>query len=255
MSNTTYSTPDGNVTLHLADALDFLPTLPANSVDALVCDPPYSSGGAFRGDRMASTTDKYCQTGQKTYQASFSGDNRDQRGFLYWYDLWLRRCRNALKPGAPACLFSDWRQLPATTDAFQAAGLVWRGIAVWAKPGARPQMGRFRAGAEYIVWGSNGPMPARTDVGVLPGVFTHPVLQREKVHQTGKPLALMADIVRICPPGGLILDPFAGSGSTAIACLRTGRRFIGCEADPHYFQVAAARIEAELVAGMANAAA
>jgi site-specific DNA-methyltransferase (adenine-specific) len=107
-------------------------------------------------------------------------------------------------------------------------------------------MGRFRAAAEFIVWGSNGPMPQRTDVGVLPGAFTYPILRTEKLHQTGKPLDLMADVVKICPPGGTVLDCFAGSASTAIGCIRTGRRFIGFEVDAGYFDIAAKRIDAAI---------
>ena len=55
-----------------------------------------------------------------------------------WATLWLSECWRLAKPGAPALVFSDWRQLPAMTDAVQAAGFEWRGIVVWHKPNARP---------------------------------------------------------------------------------------------------------------------
>ncbi|WP_051091825.1 site-specific DNA-methyltransferase [Methylosarcina fibrata] len=50
-----------------------------------------------------------------------------------------------------------------------------------------------------------------------------------KVHITQKPESLMAEIIRICPPGGLIFDPFMGSGTTGVSALKSGRKFIGCE--------------------------
>ena len=61
-------------------------------------------------------------------------------------------------------MFIDWRQLPAATDALQWAGWIWQGTAVWDKGNSRPQKGRFRQQAEYIVWGSNGDMPISRDV-------------------------------------------------------------------------------------------
>lgn len=74
---------------------------------------------------------------------------------------------------APVCMFIDWRQLPAATDALQWAGWIWRGTAVWDKGNSRPQKGRFRQQAEYIVWGSNGDMPISRPVPCLPGVFKY----------------------------------------------------------------------------------
>ena len=242
-----YTSPDGAVVLYHADAMDVLPQLAPASIDAVVTDPPYCSGGMHRGDRIKSTRDKYMQSGQKTYHADFQGDARDGRSFAMWCDWWLRLCRRASKPGSPTCIFSDWRQVPTITDVVQTAGWVWRGIIAWNKTErVRPQLGRFRAQCEYIVWGSNGPMAINKDMGPLPGVYTYPVIPAEKQHQTGKPAALMADIVRICPPGGTILDPFAGSASTAIGAIRQGRKFIGCEMDAGYFEIAVKRIEAEI---------
>lgn len=244
-----YVSPCGSAIIWHADALDVLAQLQPLTINATITDPPYSSGGAFRGDRMQSTADKYEQSGQRLKRRDFTGDNRDQRSFAYWCDLWLRRCRDISTPGAPICAFADWRQLPTLTDAVQAAGFVWRGVTVWDKTeGARPQMGRFRAQAEYIAWGSNGPMPADPSVGVLPGVYRFPVLQRDKHHLTGKPSDLMTNIVRICRPNGVVLDPFMGSGSTAVGCIRAGRKFIGCDVDPDNVAITIERVEKELAA-------
>jgi site-specific DNA-methyltransferase (adenine-specific) len=66
---------------------------------------------------------------------------------------------------------------------------------------------------------------------------------RRNTHPTVKPVALMRWLVRLgCPPEGLVLDPFAGSGSTGIGCLAEGRRFIGLEREPEYVAIARARL-------------
>ena len=232
--------------LRRGEALWELRTLEAQSVDAIITDPPYSSGGFTRGDRMAKPGKKYEQTGLKQPRAEFAGDNRDQRSFAYWCALWLAECLRVAKPGAPIAIFTDWRQLPSTTDALQAGGWIWRGIVPWDKTeGVRPQMGRFSAQAEYIVWGSAGPMAERPDVGCLPGVIRKSVERnRDKHAMTGKPTAVMQQIVRICSPGGLVLDPFTGSGTTGVAALLEGRRFLGIEVDEAQEATARERLEA-----------
>jgi len=67
--------------------------------------------------------------------------------------------------------------------------------------------------------------------------------QRRNVHPTVKPISLMRWLVRlITPPGGVVLDPFTGSGSTGVAAVLEGARFIGCELSAEYAQLARARI-------------
>lgn len=240
---------DGGALVVLGEALEVLQRIPDASVDALITDPPYSSGGQFRSDRMQATGTKYVFTGSKTERPEFSGDNRDQRAYAYWGALWLSECQRILKPGAPVALFTDWRQLPITTDLVQAGGFVWRGIAVWDKTeGARPNMGGFRSQCEYVVWGTNGTRNEATaqSVGVLPGVFRVVVRQTDKHHITGKPTELMREVVKLCPPGGVVLDPFAGSGTTLVAAIAEGRRGIGIERTAAYYQIAADRIAAAL---------
>ena len=65
---------------------------------------------------------------------------------------------------------------------------------------------------------------------------------RAKFHMTGKPVDLMKQLCQAVPPGGVILDPFMGSGSTGVAALEMGYRFIGIEQDQHYFDIAATRL-------------
>jgi site-specific DNA-methyltransferase (adenine-specific) len=221
-------------------------------VSAVITDPPYSSGGMVRGDRMSSTRLKYARSDSKTADSlvAFTGDNRDQRSYLTWCSLWLSICLDISEGGAPVVAFTDWRQLPTTTDALQAGGWVWRGVVPWAKPGARPQMGRFASGAEYFAWGTNGPSPDREDVGCLPGWYVAASPRRDvREHITQKPVELMQNVVRICRQGGSVLDPFCGSGTTGVAALIEGRTFIGIEREEAHLVTSARRL-ADAAAGV-----
>lgn len=227
-----------------AEALDTLRSIPTGVVGAVITDPPYSSGGFTRGDRSGNPKTKYGKAGTAKHLPGFSGDNRDQRSFAHWCALWLSEALRASESGAVLVQFSDWRQLPVTTDAVQAGGWVWRGLGVWAKPVARPQLGRFTASSEFWVWGTNGQAPSMRELGCIKGYIEAPFpTGPSRLHLTMKPDAVMDHVLRIVPPGAIVLDPFAGSGSTGAAALRRGLRFIGVERDPGYAEVARKRLE------------
>lgn len=173
--------------------------------------------------------------------------NMDQRGFMEFSRQVLAKCREKTKPEGVIACFIDWRNLPALCDSLQAAGWVWRGIAVWQKPSSRPQKGRYRNEFEFIVWGSNDPMPFDRGIGCLPGLYSYCTVVKNRMHQTEKPLQLIEDLLEIVPRGATVLDPFMGSGTTAVACIRTGRNYIGFELDPQYHATALARVAAEAV--------
>ncbi|SDP60975.1 site-specific DNA-methyltransferase (adenine-specific) [Actinopolyspora xinjiangensis] len=231
--------------LHQRDALAHLASMDTGSVDAVITDPPYSSGGMMRGDRTGNTRVKY--TGSKTELPSaldFAGDNRDGHGWAYWMTLWLSEALRVTTVGGALVMFTDWRQLPTATDSIQAGGWVWRGVVPWIKPDARPQRGRFTQSAEFVVWGTAGPRGLVGDT--LPGYYHARVPRNNdpggRHHITEKPLDVMRSLVRICPDGGTVLDPFAGAGTTGRAALLEGRRFIGCEITEHYAEVSRQRI-------------
>jgi len=159
-------------------------SLEPETVDALITDPPYSSGGQFRSDKARDPSVKYCHSGKTLGRISFGGDNRDQLSFEYWCVLWMQQCHRILKPGGYAMLFTDWRQLPTITNVFQAAGFIWRGIVPWDKGrGARaPHKGFFRHQCEYIVWGTKGKIPKATHDGPFEGFVRGPVRQADKFH-------------------------------------------------------------------------
>lgn len=230
----------GSVTLYQGDALEILPTLAPGSFAGILTDPPYCSGGAHLTDRTAATSSKYQTPEHRGLYPEFAGDTRDQRSFLAWSVLWMSRARTLVEDSGLIATFTDWRQLPISTDALQAAGWVWRGVVPWDKTECgRPQKGRYRAQAEYVVWGTNG---ARPLVGpIAPGVFRIPV-PHLKHHIAGKPVALMDGL--LTPFGaGAILDPFMGSGTVGLACLHRGRPYVGIEMTPAYFDIACRRLE------------
>ena len=214
------------------DALQLLPNFVPGTFDAIITDPPYASGGRTQAEKNKSPAKKYSSMGDHA-PPPFDGDSKDQRSWTRWAAEWLSDARKLCKPGAPVCMFIDWRQLPAASDALQWAGWIWRGTAVWDKGNSRPQKGRFRQQAEYIVWGSNGDMPINRPVPCLPGVFKYGNPQN-RIHLTEKPLQLMRDIVKITEPGGHILDPFAGSGTTVLAAVLGGYTATGIEVTDEY---------------------
>ncbi len=147
-----------DVELYRGDALEILPTLAEASVDAVITDPPYNSGGRTASERRGqSAIEKYVSSDSAvaaTFE-DFHGDHRDQRGFLAWLSLVLARCLTVTRPGGHLLVFSDWRQVPVVSDALQVGGWLWQGTLVWHKPISRPRRGGFKAAAEYILWGTH----------------------------------------------------------------------------------------------------
>jgi site-specific DNA-methyltransferase (adenine-specific) len=221
------------------EALKFLENMETGQIDALITDPPYSSGGQNITNRVANPKNKY-GVGQKT--PDFSGDNRDQRSYEKWLYLWLSESQRVLKAGGFIMLFTDWRQLSSTIDSLQVGGFTFRGVVPWHKPHVRPQPGRFQGQCEYVIWGSNGHLPMDRSAPVFKGFYTY-TAPRDKQHMTQKPLELMRDLIQIVPEGGSILDPFMGSGTTGVAALLENRSFYGCELSEHYYNVAKKRLE------------
>lgn len=231
-------------TLKSGRAENLLRDIESESLDAVITDPPYSSGGLHRGDRSQDPSAKYEHSGTHDKRRTFEGDNRDGRSFGFWQSMWMIQAHEALKPSGYIMVFTDWRQLPTTTDALQAAGFVWRGIVPWDKTSATraPHKGYFRHQAEYVVWGTRGPCRKAEHDGPVDGVYRERVDPRQKFHMAGKPVELMKHLCRLVDPGGIICDPFMGSGSTGVAAVQTGRRFIGFDVIPENVELSARRI-------------
>ena len=100
------------------DALQLLPNFAPGTFDAVITDPPYASGGRTQAEKNKSTAKKYSSMGDHA-PPPFDGDSKDQRSWTRWAAEWLGDARKLCKPGAPVCMFIDWRQLPAASDALQ----------------------------------------------------------------------------------------------------------------------------------------
>lgn len=220
-------------TLLEGEVLPALHAMADQSVDAVITDPPYSSGGFSRDDKSRDTDAKYTQHSSRGRFPSFSGDSRDQRSYLAWCSLWMAECVRIMKPGGYFMTFTDWRQLPLVTDAVQAGGVFWRGIVPWDKGGGSraPHKGYFRHQCEYIVWGTKGPAVQLTHDGPFDGYIKVVVRQSDKFHLTGKPTELMRELVRPVVPGGLILDPFVGIEREAVYAEISRDRLQAAEAE------------------------
>lgn len=249
---------DDLVTIYHGDALATMAQLPVGSVDVLLADPPYSSGGLYRGDRTSDPLTKYrrnidlpAAAGLARDLGSFAGDNRDQHSWMAWTAAWVWTAVQVLAPSRHAFMFTDWRQVAAAIDAVQAGGLVYRGLLTWDKTagaGGRPMRGRFRQHSEFIVWATSGPLSEL--IGAYPGsVITVPSEPHTtRVHPTQKPVALLEHLLRVVPGiDRMVLDPFIGSGSTLVAAKAAGCRAIGIDAEEQWCEIAAQRCSQEVL--------
>lgn len=128
-----------------------------------------------------------------------------------------------------------------------AAGARWVRSGVWDRPDGTPQISGDRPGqaAEGVAI-MHGSIKKRWNSGGKRGMWRCGVERIDRHHPTPKPLPLMLEIIAdFTDPGDLVLDPFCGSGTTGLACLRLGRRFLGVERDEKYYAVAVERLKAE----------
>jgi site-specific DNA-methyltransferase (adenine-specific) len=223
------------VELILGDCLDVMPTL--DPADHVLCDPPYE-------DEIHASRARFQRTDghRKPKKLGFEGINAI-RGEV---SKQLVRASSGW-----ALVFSLAEGIRAWRDDLQAAGAKWDQTLFWIKPDAMPKMNGQGAarGAECIaaVWCGRG--YRKWNGRGKRGVYEYPVKSpsRDGRHPAEKPLALMAALVRdYTNAGQMVLDPFMGSGTTGVACIKSGRRFIGIERDPKHFEVACDRIQRAL---------
>lgn len=204
----------GNATLYLGDCHEVLPLLP--KVGALVTDPPYeisASGGGIGGKRQ--------------YLTDIRGhiDNGFEIGMLSAFENWMVFC------GKPQLMDL---MMQATNQ-----GLRWQ-LRTWNKTNPTPLTNaNYLPDTEYMVHAFKTHVwqgKKRWIVGnVEKSGFDHP---------TVKPQYVMLDALQCASNyGDTVLDCFMGSGSTGVACMTLGRKFIGIEREPKYFEIACERID------------
>lgn len=210
------------ITLICGDCLDVLPTI--SGVDAVITDPPYG---------MDWDTDSTRFSGGLRGR----GDGRDD----------MPKISGDCDPFDPAPWIAFPRVVLFGANHFQqrlpvGTTLVWvkKGDHLWGTFLSDAEVGWMKSGHGVYLFRNEWCPPARAkDRGAR---------TNHSVHPTQKPVSLMSWCMARakCPSGSLVLDPYMGSGTTGIACIRTGRRFIGIEKSPEYFQIAVERIKREL---------
>lgn len=210
--------------------------------DAVIADPPYATGGRSSASRARAPRCKYQSSSCKRYYPTFENDNRDQRSHLMWMVRWMEEALRVTRPGGWLMCFTDWRQLPLTSDAAQIAGWIWRGVVPWDKTEkCRPVVGMFRNQVEYVIVATKGARNKEVR-GCPAGAVRVPIYSKDKLHMTGKPVALMEHLMSVLPEGARVLDPFAGSGTTLVAARNRGYDAVGVELSEDYFRIACERL-------------
>jgi site-specific DNA-methyltransferase (adenine-specific) len=252
-----HRSPFGTLISH--DAIEWLGSLSAASVDLVFADPPYNAG--------------------RESWDSFSGEDE----YLAWSSRWLAECARVLKPTGSmyVCGFSEQlADLKAITNRLFSGcrWLVWhyRNKGNLGRDWGRahesvlhlrhsqfalnidearvpynahtlrypshPQAKSSQFGHRSYVWTPH-PLGAKPrDVLEIPTLTNG--MPEKSAHPTQKPLELVRRLVAAASqPGDLVIDPFAGSGTTLVACEALGRRWLGCEIDLAYCRIIAARLE------------
>jgi DNA modification methylase len=212
------------------DALTELKKLDSESVDAVVTDPPYGTASPSkvtkRGDKLV------------TFEISWDSELSFK---------WLPEVERILKPGGSLIFFVDNKAITTAWVAVEQINLRPLQNFCWVKSNPIPNPRKnFMSGFELalfsrkpgvvLYWGGEGSTPNYFLAGLCQGI------ERTK-HPTQKPLSLFRHLVRcVCPPGGTVLDPFMGSGTTGEAAIGLGRKFIGIDINAEYVAMAKRRL-------------
>jgi site-specific DNA-methyltransferase (adenine-specific) len=226
------------------DCLEILPTMPDRSVAHVITDPPYSADvHAKQWVSKALSADGDKRAASDHAEIGFACLTDAMLGPLVSFFGHLAR-RWSL-------VFCDLESISRWRETVLVQGYDYVRTCIWDKVDSAPQFtgDRPASGAEAIVLFHPKGRKAWNGGGGR-NVFRHTVnsgIDRgAKNHPTQKPFELMTEIVELfTDPGEVILDPFCGSGTTGVAALRLGRRFIGIEKDAKYAQLARDRIAAE----------
>ena len=236
---------DGQAVIYHGDVLDVLASF-ESSVDAVVTDPPYSSGTRMEAHKSAS--------GAMLRAGRFSDrpielDQMTTTGFVWLMRAVAQGVRPLLPEGGSILSFIDWRQWPNLVGALETCNYRVQSMIVWDK-GHFGLGNGFRAQHELICHASKGvPTIEHKDTGnVIKASRVEPV-----DHPSPKPVGLMERLIRVVTPaGGVVLDPFMGSGTTLRAAANSGYRAIGIEAEERYCEIAADRLaQGSLMGGVA----
>jgi DNA modification methylase len=227
---------DDLVTLYHGDCLDVLAGLGEATVGAVVTDPPYASGS--RLEAAKSSSGAMLRAGRFA-DRPIELDQMTTTGFVWLMRAVGQACRPMLPDGGSFLSFIDWRQWPNLVGALETCNYRVQGMVVWDK-GSMGLGNGFRAQHELVCHASKG-VPNVHDKG-CGNVLSHGRVEPSH-HPSPKPVQIMERLITVVTePGGIVLDPFAGSGTTLLAAKQAGRRAIGIEFEERYCQVIAERL-------------
>lgn len=220
------------VTMWHGNCLDVLPIL--GPVSHVLTDPPFEKEAHKEGRRTQASVKR--------------GVNADLDFIAITDDLRASVARLTVEMSQGWVMYfcqaeavGDWR------DVIEAAGGKYKRAMIWVKPDSTPQLNGQMPAPGYesmpLAWCGSG--HSHWNGGGKRGVFTHFTnpSNREGSHPTEKPIALMTELVQLFTnPNDLVCDPFSGSGSTGVAAVKLGRRFVGVELDQKYFDLSCRRI-------------
>jgi site-specific DNA-methyltransferase (adenine-specific) len=220
-------------TLHEADCVAGMSSLADRCADVIITDPPYEAEAhtshrlvARAGGKLAVEPLCFPPISEELRAESANQMARLARRWI----LVFCQVEAAMK----------WR------TALEAGGAVYKRTCQWIKPDGKPQYSGDRPGIGYeSIVACHAPGRSHWNGGGSHGVFiVNKGGDQRTGHQTQKPLALMDVLVRLfSDPDELILDPFAGSGTTGVAALRLGRRFLGWEMNAKYAAITRKRLD------------
>lgn len=226
--------------IYTGDALCCLRDIPDRSVDAFVMDPPYCSGAISESKRTRAKGQGLRSKSIERF-GWFIGDNMGTAGLTYLLRSIAIEARRICKPTSSLFTFCDWRMIPALEPAIESTGLRWQGLIVWDK-GHMGLGAGFRCQHEIIMHFTFG-APSYYDRGTANVLYSQRVPSNERLHQTQKPIDLLNQLIHVAvPAGGIVCDPFCGSGSTCVSAKILGRRYLAFEIDPDIAELARNRV-------------
>lgn len=220
-------------TLYFGDAVEFMRSMPAECVDCIVTDPPYRviSGGM----RLENAQNGYARSTVKGIENGRVFSHNDCAP-----ETWIPEAYRLLRPGSHAYIMTNNLNLERILSVSRETGFHFSNLLIWKKNNVNANR-YYMKNTELTLFFQK--KPARTINNPGSAQVFECDNPRNKVHPTEKPAELMTHYIEnSTQPWQVVLDPFAGSGATAVAASRLSRQWVSFEKDPMYYLHAAQRI-------------
>jgi site-specific DNA-methyltransferase (adenine-specific) len=223
--------------------LDMLKLIEDNSIDLMLTDPPYKIIPGAGSKNLSGVLSRDLKSKWKSNMSK----ELIATGSLFKHDKikfsdWLGETFRVLKDGTHAYMMVNDRNLNNLINDAQAVGFKLVNVLFWNKGNVTPNKYYMKAG-EFIVLFRKGKARSINNMGSKTLLDFKNIIGK-KTHPTEKPVDLLEHLIlNSSNEGELVLDPFIGTGSCAVACKNTGRSFIGTELDEEFFKIAEKRIE------------